>query len=128
MCIYRLYNPIIQMTRAASASKEIFDIIDAKVPDTSGKMDVSVDEDILFNNVTFAYPTRPDTTILKGLTVRFELGKNTAIVGPSGCGKSTIVALLERWYEPTGNHETLSGADELQSLQGIEFSNKQRPY
>lgn len=118
MCVYRLYNPIIQMTRAAAASKEIFAIIDAKVPDPSGKKGISIDQDILFRNVTFAYPTRPDAIILDDLTVRFERGKNTAIVGPSGCGKSTIVAMLERWYQPS---ETLTGA---QYAEGMEIDDK----
>jgi len=107
MCVYRLYNPIIQLTRAAAASKEIFAIIDAKVPDPSGKKGINIDQDILFKNVTFAYPTRPDAIILDDISIRFERGKNTAIVGPSGCGKSTIVAMLERWYQPS---ETLTGA------------------
>jgi ABC-type multidrug transport system fused ATPase/permease subunit len=49
--------------------------------------------------VRFTYPTRPDVPVLKGLDLRFQNGKTTAIVGPSGSGKSTIVALIERWYQ-----------------------------
>jgi ATP-binding cassette, subfamily B (MDR/TAP), member 1 len=63
--------------------------------------DVSVTEDIIFKDVTFAYPTRPDTVVLDRINLRFETGKTTAIVGPSGSGKSTIVGLLQRWYHPT---------------------------
>jgi ATP-binding cassette, subfamily B (MDR/TAP), member 1 len=103
MCISRLYSPIIQIGRAAAASVEIFAVLDAKVPDTTGLKapDVQIN-DIVFRDVTFAYPKRPDITILDGLNLRFERGKTTAIVGPSGSGKSTIVSLLERWYEPAG--------------------------
>jgi ATP-binding cassette subfamily B (MDR/TAP) protein 1 len=100
MSIHRLYNPLVQITKAASAAQEIFALIDVKVPDMSGKENVNVHEDIIFRDINFAYPTRPDTTILDRLNVRFEKGKTTAIVGPSGSGKSTIVGLLERWYEP----------------------------
>jgi ABC-type multidrug transport system fused ATPase/permease subunit len=117
MCVYRLYNPIIQMTRAAAASKEIFAIIDAKVSDPTGKKGISIDQDIVFRNVTFAYPTRPDAIILDDLNVKFERGKNTAIVGPSGCGKSTIVAMLERWYQPS---ETLTGAQYTHGMGGLD--------
>jgi ATP-binding cassette, subfamily B (MDR/TAP), member 1 len=103
MSIYHLYNPIMQITRAAAASTKILAIIDSKIPDSSGLNGNSVPvsgQDIIFQNVTFAYPTRPDTTILNKLNVTFEAGKTTAIVGPSGSGKSTIVGLLEKWYEP----------------------------
>jgi ATP-binding cassette subfamily B (MDR/TAP) protein 1 len=102
MTLYRLSSPITQIVRAAAASAEIFAVLDAKVPDTTGfkDPDVSIAEDIVFKNVTFSYPSRPDTTILDGLSLRFEAGKTTAIVGPSGSGKSTIVGLLERWYDP----------------------------
>lgn len=54
--------------------------------------------DIYFRDVDFTYPTRPQSKILRGLNIKFQSGKTTALVGPSGCGKSTIVALLERWY------------------------------
>ncbi|KAK3887408.1 hypothetical protein Pcinc_008524 [Petrolisthes cinctipes] len=47
----------------------------------------------------FAYPTRPDTAILKGLGLQVGLGKTLALVGASGCGKSTIISLLERFYD-----------------------------
>ncbi|KAF2667709.1 multidrug resistance protein 2 [Microthyrium microscopicum] len=100
LCVYRLYNPMIQMVRAASASAEIFAVIDAKVPDMTGRKDVDINNDIVFRDVSFTYPSRPDALILDKLNVRFEKGKTTAIVGPSGSGKSTIVGLLERWYQP----------------------------
>ncbi|TLD29668.1 P-loop containing nucleoside triphosphate hydrolase protein [Venturia nashicola] len=103
MTLYRLSSPITQIIRAAAASAEIFHVLDAKVPDITGfkDPDVSVAEDVVFKNVSFSYPSRPDTTILDGLSVSFEAGKTTAIVGPSGSGKSTVVGLLERWYNPT---------------------------
>jgi ATP-binding cassette subfamily B (MDR/TAP) protein 1 len=99
----RLVGPLMGVLRAATAAGEIFLAIDSPVPDMTGLKgsDVSVNEDIEFRNVRFAYPTRPDTQILKGLSVTFEKGKKTAIVGPSGSGKSTVVGLIQRWYEPS---------------------------
>jgi ATP-binding cassette subfamily B (MDR/TAP) protein 1 len=102
MCISRLYTPIARIGRAAAAAAELFAVMDAQVPPNSGLTDpdVSAASEIVFEDVTFAYPSRPDTVILNGLNVRFEPGKMTAVVGPSGSGKSTIVGLLERWYHP----------------------------
>lgn len=117
MSIYHLYNPLVQIGRAASASTKIFAVIDAennyKIDLKSSGVSVSSD-DIVFRDVTFAYPTRPDTIILNQLNLRFEKGKTTAIVGPSGSGKSTIVGLIEKWYRPT-NGEPLKSSIEVES-------------
>ncbi|KAK5959760.1 ATP-binding cassette permease MDL2 PWA37_003128 [Arxiozyma heterogenica] len=52
-----------------------------------------------FQNVTFAYPTRPTVPIFKNLSFKIEAGSNYCIVGPSGKGKSTIAWLLIRCYD-----------------------------
>lgn len=95
-------SPLMMVSKAASAAASFFEIIDADRIATGGDQDPDAlqSEDILFNDVQFSYPSRPDTQILKGLNARFARGKTTAIVGPSGSGKSTIVALTERWYAP----------------------------
>lgn len=38
--------------------------------------------------------------ILRGFTVRVNVGQTLALVGGSGCGKSTVISLLERFYIP----------------------------
>ena len=50
--------------------------------------------------VEYAYPSRPNTTVIKGIDVNVDAGKFVAFVGPSGCGKSTIISLLLRFYDP----------------------------
>ncbi|CAG7996395.1 unnamed protein product [Penicillium salamii] len=60
--------------------------------------EISATKDIVFDKVTFAYPSRPDIKILDELKLCIETGKMTAIVGSSGSGKSTIVGLIEGWY------------------------------
>ena len=57
-------------------------------------------EDITFDNVSFSYPSRPDTVALSNLSLKIERGSVVALVGHSGCGKSTIVSLLQRFYDP----------------------------
>jgi energy-coupling factor transporter ATP-binding protein EcfA2 len=48
----------------------------------------------------FAYPSRPDVTVLRGLNLHVPPGRKVALVGPSGGGKSTIVNLIQRFYDP----------------------------
>lgn len=95
-------SPLMIISKAASAAASFFEIIDAERIAPGGDQDSNAlqNGDILFENVQFSYPSRPDTKILRGLNARFARGKTTAIVGPSGSGKSTIVALTERWYAP----------------------------
>jgi ATP-binding cassette subfamily B (MDR/TAP) protein 1 len=56
---------------------------------------------IKLEKIEFAYSTRPENTIIKGLDIEVHPGEFVAFVGASGCGKSTVVSLLERFYEPS---------------------------
>lgn len=67
---------------------------------TSDKLnsDLSVDGPIVFQDVNFTYPSRPDIKVLQNINLRIEKGQKVALVGPSGAGKSTIFQLLLRFY------------------------------
>ena len=62
-----------------------------------------------FDHVGFAYEDGPP--VLEDVSFRVERGLRTAIVGPSGAGKSSILALIERFYDPTSGRVLLDGAD-----------------
>lgn len=96
----RVSDPMQAITKAMLAACEFFAVIDTPLPEQGWLKDpeVSATEDIVFDKVTFAYPSRPDIKILDQLNLCIEAGKTTAIVGPSGSGKSTIVGLIQRWY------------------------------
>ena len=55
-----------------------------------------------FENVGFAYPNRETVQVLEDLSLGVLAGKTVALVGASGGGKSTTVALLLRYYDPSG--------------------------
>ncbi|MFD3448438.1 ABC transporter ATP-binding protein [Microbacteriaceae bacterium 4G12] len=49
--------------------------------------------------------------VLENVSFSVPRGKRTALVGPSGAGKSTILALIERFYDPTEGVVRLGGLD-----------------
>jgi len=65
-----------------------------------------------FEDVSFQYPSRPELSVLQGLSLRIEEGETVALVGPSGAGKSTIAALIPRFYDP---------AEGIISFKGVEL-------
>ena len=65
---------------------------------------------IEFRRVCLAYPSRPDSLVLRGISFSIQPGQVVALVGESGSGKSSCVALLERWYDPTDGCVLLDGA------------------
>ena len=67
--------------------------------------------EVSFEDVTFAYPGRPDLPALKGLTLSVKPGETVALVGPSGAGKSTVFRLLLRFYDPQSGVIRLDGVD-----------------
>jgi ATP-binding cassette subfamily B (MDR/TAP) protein 1 len=103
----------IEFTRAASAAAQLFVLIDRKTAidpfDPSGEQPSSLEGILELEGVTFAYPTRPNTTVLDNFSLHAPAGKVTALVGHSGSGKSTIVGLIERWYNPISGTIKLDG-------------------
>ena len=58
----------------------------------------SFDNDIVFNNVSFAYN---NDTVINKISLTIAKGKTIALVGESGAGKSTLSDLIPRFYDVT---------------------------
>ncbi|THD68363.1 ABC transporter transmembrane domain-containing protein [Phenylobacterium sp.] len=67
--------------------------------------------ELRLENVTFAYPGRPDMPAVRGLTLSVKPGERVALVGPSGAGKSTVFRLLLRFYDPQAGRVLVDGVD-----------------
>ncbi|KAH7188883.1 P-loop containing nucleoside triphosphate hydrolase protein [Fusarium flagelliforme] len=106
LSLERTSTPLLAVGKATVAACEFFVVIDAPQPPKGHLKDpeVSSTQDIVFEGVTFSYPSRPHVKVLDDLDLRIEAGKINAVVGPSGSGKSTIVGLIQRWYTLQDQH------------------------
>ena len=64
---------------------------------------------IVYRNVAFSYPSRPDMKVLQNINLEVKTGEKVGLVGYSGAGKSTIVQLLMRYYKLTGGQILVDG-------------------
>ncbi|ETV79211.1 hypothetical protein H257_07280 [Aphanomyces astaci] len=103
------------MGKAKQATANVFAIVD-RVPaieciTNDGVKPTLVVGRIEFQNVQFAYPSRPDSLVYKDYNLVIEAGTTVALVGSSGSGKSTAIGLLERFYDPYAGRVLFDGVD-----------------
>jgi len=102
------------VTAALISCQKLFQTIDRvperrKPDDGKDGIEMNIKGSITFENVSFAYPTRPDVQVLKNVNLEINAGETVAFVGPSGCGKSTMISLVERFYDPTEGRILIDG-------------------
>ena len=99
--------------RAAGAGDRILEILKLETPKQSIiKQRLIQNHGILaIHQVSFAYSSRPETTVLNQLNLSVLPGETVAIVGPSGAGKSTIFSLLLKFYETNSGNIYLNGVN-----------------
>ena len=111
-----------EVQRAAGAAERIRELLateaDIKSPaiELSNRQSLSQSSDqtsspalIEFNNMSYAYPSRPNRNALDKLNLAVNAGESIALVGPSGAGKSTLFDLLLRFRDPQNGDIRIAG-------------------
>merc|ERR1711998_240065 len=108
-------NAATDMKKATQAAERVLEIVDREslIDHTSseGLKPRAVLGEITFENVHFAYPSRPEHPVCQGYNLNVKAGSTVALVGASGSGKSTAIQLIERFYDPDEGVVTLDGVD-----------------
>ena len=103
------------LQRAAGACERLFELIDQQPAITAPADPVPLPEpargEIAFRDVSFQYPTRPDSRALHAISFTVAPGETVAIVGPSGAGKSTLFQLILRFRDPDDGTVLVDGLD-----------------
>jgi ATP-binding cassette subfamily B multidrug efflux pump len=97
---------------ALAGAERVFEIIDttSEVDDAPQAVSLSVIKGhVQFEHVNFGY--RPETPIIKDMTLEAKAGEIFALVGPTGAGKTTIINLLTRFYEINSGSIYIDGVD-----------------
>lgn len=97
------------------ACENIFEILDYE-PKIKSNFDTGITKesfkgDIVFQNLTFAYPSKRDVSVLNNISIDIKNGDTVALVGSSGSGKSTFINLLERFYDVDNGSILIDGVD-----------------
>ncbi|PYH96469.1 putative ATP-binding cassette transporter [Aspergillus ellipticus CBS 707.79] len=104
---------VVDVLQANGAAGRVYAVIDRVSPidpsEKTGKVYDRIGGEIRFEDVSFAYPTRPERRALDKVSFRVPVGHIVALVGPSGSGKSTVFSLLERLYLPLGGRVLMDG-------------------
>jgi ATP-binding cassette subfamily B protein len=102
-----------EVSAASGAAERLFEILRVKpeiaAPARAKALPAPPRGDVAFENVRFAYPTRPEAFVIDGVSLNVRQGEKVAIVGPSGAGKSTLFHLLLRFYDPAAGSVSLDG-------------------
>ncbi len=99
-----------QLQRALGATDRVREILADNVEREDEKAPpLRLQGNIEVRGVSFAYPTRPEATVLCDFSFTAKAGQRIALVGPSGSGKSTAISLLFRFYEPLKGEILMDG-------------------
>ena len=103
------------LLRAAGATERLLELLNTRPVISPPAAPIALPEPargvVQLSDVTFRYPSRPDSEALSELSLTLQTGQKVALVGPSGAGKSTVLQLLLRFYDPDAGVIQFDGVD-----------------
>lgn len=106
---------VADLQRAAGATERLVELLQAEnllpVPSVPRPLPVPLQGALRVQELTFAYPSRPESAALRELSFAVEPGEQVALVGPSGAGKSTLFDLFLRFYDPQAGSIRVDGLE-----------------
>ncbi|GAA0330171.1 ABC transporter transmembrane domain-containing protein [Sphingomonas oligophenolica] len=105
-----VYGDLLRGAGAAGRLSELLsEVSDIRAPANPTPLPVPPLGAIVFDHVTFRYPTRPEVSALDDFSLSVRPGETVAVVGPSGAGKTTLFQLIQRFYDPDSGTMLLDG-------------------
>lgn len=102
------------LQRAAGAAERTIELLEEPCQINSPTNPVHlpiVGGNIVFQQVCFSYPSRPELQVINDFSLTIQPGETLALVGLSGAGKSTLFDLLLRFYDVRSGSIKLEGVD-----------------
>ena len=107
-----VYGELLRGAGAAGRIAELMaEVPQIKAPAAPVKLPEPALGTLVFDHVTFRYPTRQDVSALHDFSLAVRPGETLAVVGPSGAGKTTLFQLAQRFYDPEGGAVRIDGVD-----------------
>ena len=108
---------ISEMSKAGVSIDRISYIMNSEIEeDKPGAKEPSLKEDIIFDNVSYAYDNG-GADVLKNVSFTIKKGTTFGILGGTGSGKSTLMYLLDRLYSlPDGCGRIMIGDTDISDI------------
>ena len=112
--VQQIAQAMTNMQSAAAAAERVFEFLNEAEMESEAHKEKKIEAvrgEVEFRHVKFAYPDKPEETIIHDFSAHVRPGQKVAIVGPTGAGKTTLVNLLMRFYETTGGDILIDGVN-----------------
>ena len=113
MSLMMISMVFVTFVMSKASVQRIIEVLD-EVPDIND--DNATDEQvkdgsIVFENVSFAYPSNKDNFALERINLEIKSGETVGIIGGTGSSKTSLVQLIPRFYDTVKGKVLVGGRD-----------------